>query len=210
MECERSEYRETLIAVSQQSGQAIVDELAKKNFLICRPQNESSSLSKRKALAVSTATISSHRRRVSEVAWAPMRNHLWIVGVNNTGDPASTRQITSRRSQSESKRPRNSAHWDHRRFRNRVRVSNLVKACKLLIPSERRHFAQYSGFDGKSLLLTPEQVADYNRLQAHQELPTGLLRGRLFSIWRAKSVTERPNILGDPDRPRVMGRNDRD
>jgi hypothetical protein len=185
-------YREMAYELISKSSQDMVDTLVDANFpnekgkvRITMPKEDMAVLHARELL--NEASIVTMAR--------VLESHFWVIGINQTGRPFYT-----------------SDHPVVRRAN--IAGDGMVGADKpgvefvfplssnhILLILERSYFASWRKHDSRSVVLSPEQVDDYNRLQVMRSSQRLYCISADFDL--AKRTCAEDPIVRDPDRPRV-------
>lgn len=187
-------YRDAIHAVMQQYMQSIVNDLVDLNF----PDHD------KVTVHVGTNTLAAiHAQKMfdldemEKMAWQVQRL-LWVIGVNGTSHPFYT-----------------SDHPVVRRGNVRVNGRSGVgildpgveyafplDSRHILLMFERTHFAAWLEHENRSVVLSPEQVRDYNSLQVMRSNQRVFCADDDFGV--ASDVCRAHPEVCNPDRPRVV------
>jgi hypothetical protein len=154
------EYRECVIAIAQQSTQVVCDDVVRRTFPDAKPEDYPKvSLDPAHYAALHNEHFF-NERAVYTIAWH-LADHLWIIGIAPEGQALYT-------SDNPVVRRANQRIGDIALIGVNdpgVEFAFPISPRHLLMILERQYFARLNHLDGKTMRLSNDQVADYNRLQ---------------------------------------------
>lgn len=187
-------YREATFESAMKQGQVLVDDLVRVNFPGMKGKLRFSI--KKSGMAAIQAQHIFDPKVVEKMAES-LDQHIWVVGINNTEHPfyTSDHPVVRR---------------GNRMIGNRLGVgfndpgiefAFPLDSRHILLIMERTHFTEWKQYDNRVLVLTPEQICDYNRLQVRRSNRWLYCVKDNFDLAR-EICTAEPAIC-NPDRPRV-------
>lgn len=184
-------YRDAIRDIAQKSLQSIVDDLTLLNFPGERPPMATVG----EMAALHSQKIFDHKDVVRMAR--ELERHIWVVGINECGRFFYTSDHPVVR--------RGNGIKDGRRL---VGVSDPgiefafpLDSTHLLLILERTHFAPWRKHDNRALVLSEEQVDDYNALQVLRSCQRVFCADDDFNL--ARQVCAAHPEVRDPNRPRV-------
>lgn len=189
-------YRDTMYAVTQQSMQSLADELVAVNF---PDMGEVKVVVDPKTLAAMHAQKMFDLDEMERMA-IQLLQHLWLIGINNTGHSfyTSDHPVVRRGNQSFNGRPMMGI------FDPGIEFVFPLDSRHILLILQRRHFASWAQHDNRSVVLSPEQVGDYNALQVMRSNQRVFCAEDDFEVAR-EVCKEHPEVC-NPDRPTLACR----
>jgi hypothetical protein len=190
------EYRECLVALANANSQAIANDLVKKNWPEL-PEHEYPTVTLDPRCSAALHNEHFFDERSIFIVAKHLEDHFWVVGINKTGQPfyTSDNPVVRRANCSDGDIPLIGL------CDRGVEFAFPLNSRQMLLILEREHFASFRKHDGQCIDLTPEQVADYNRLQVLKSHRQVYAQTPDFDL--AKAVrADRPDLC-QLDRPRV-------
>jgi hypothetical protein len=124
-----------------------------------------------------------------------LESHFWVIGINHTSRPFYTSDHPVVR------RANIAGDGMVGADKPGVEFAFPLSSSHILIILERSHFASWRKYDTHSVVLTAEQVADYNRLQVMRSAQRLYCRTKDFEL--AKRTCADSPMVRDPDRSRI-------
>jgi hypothetical protein len=189
-------FRDGILQVTEKCGQSIVDTLVAINS----PGNEHLSpivTLKKGVLSAMHSRAIFDQKLVKKLA-KMLEFHYWVVGINRTGQPFYTSDNPVVR--------RGNLAYDGRPL---VGVTNPgvefvfpLDGRHILLILERQYFGNWRQYDNRTILLTADQVRDYNALQVVSSNQRVLCAEDEFDL--AREVCAARTDIRDPNRPRFL------
>ena len=186
-------YRDTMRDVAQKSMQSLSDDLVAVNF----PDAKKPTVVVGEMTAIHCQKIFDWDE-IKRMA-ADMERHYWVVGINNTGHLfyTSVHPVVRRGNQRDA----------NGRFM--VGILDLgvefafpLDSRHILLIMERTHFADWRKHDNQGIVLSADQVQDYNGLQVMRSHQRVFCTNDDFDL--ACDVCAAHPEVRDPNRPRVV------
>lgn len=186
-------YRDLIHAITQLEMQSLVDELVDVNF----PGQSVQVTMGKDSLSAIHAQKLFDLDEVEVMAGHLLRHH-WVIGVNDTERLfyTSDHPVVRRANRTLDGRPMVGI------FDPGVEFVFPLDSRHILLVLERQHFANWAKHENRSIVLSPEQVRDYNALQVMRSNQRLLCAEDDFDV--AREVCAAHPEVRDPDRPRVL------
>jgi hypothetical protein len=187
-------YREMAYETITKYGQEMVNDIVKLNF---PGQDCKLRFSLKKSCVNTLQAQHIFDSNLVEKMADELDRHIWVVGINNTENPfyTSDNPVVRR---------------GNRMIGTRLGVGINDHGIEFMFPldnrhilliMEKNHFVEWKIHDNKSVLLTPEQIMDYNGLQVKRSHQRVYCVKDNFDL--ARSVCNAEPAIRNPNRPRV-------
>ncbi len=185
-------YRDTMREIAQKSMQSLTDDLVEVNF----PGQDKPKVTVGDMAAMHSQKIFD-RKEVDRIS-DDLERHFWVVGINNTEHLFYTSDHPVVR------------RGNLRSTDGRLMVGILDPGIEFAFPLdsrhillilERTHFSEWRKHDNRGIVLSDDQVRDYNGLQVMRSSQRVFCAGDDFELARKVCVAH-PEVR-DPSRPRV-------
>lgn len=184
-------YRDTMREVTQKSMQSIADDLVEINF----PGEKKPKVTVGEMAAMHSQKIFDQKdvERMSD----DLERHFWVVGVNNTKHLfyTSDHPVVRRGNQTQQGR-----HLVGVRDPG-IEFAFPLDSRHILLILERTHFADWRRYDNRGIVLSADQVRDYNAIQVMRSSQRVFCADDDFDLAR-EICAAHPEVC-DPNRPRV-------